>query len=297
MEIINIETGPGIERRLSEYQGIALTDNISDMECITESETLLLQGVCMVYVESGKASFSIAGQEERVEAGELICINFGQRISDILYSSGMQFRAFFLNLEFLNSLVTRLNIGWNLRSDMMQMTHLKIQLEEKEAKNVLIYYDLLDDKRQQTRHQQQGIDALCDAFGYEMLDLLEKRNLLGPQAQLQKNSDRSAMQQHFDRFMTLLMNDGPIERKVNWYASQLCITPKYLNMICQSIMQQSPSDLIEKELSQRAIQMLRESTLSIKEISQQLGFNNQSHFGTFMRRDTGKSPQQIRCTT
>jgi len=293
MEIININTGQGLNRRLTEYQGIALTHNVSDMECITDNE-ILLQGIIIVYIKEGKASFCLANQDVRVESGEMIFLNFGQRISDILHSSNMQFHAFFLSPEFMNTIATRMNLGWNIRNDMMQTPYLIIQLEEEEGKIISTYYDLLDRKRQQTLHQQQGIDSLCDAFGYEILDLMEKRGLLVPKVQPQVNNERSAMQQHFDSFMTLLMSNNHIERKVSWYASQLCITPKYLNVICQSIVGQSPSDLIEKELSQRAFQMLIESNLSIKEISLQLGFNNQSHFGTFMRRLTGKSPQQIR---
>lgn len=297
MEIINIESGNGISRRLTEYQGIALTNNMSDLDCITEDE-LLLQGNCLVYVQAGKASFSLTHQEVRVEAGEMIFLNYGQRISDILYSSSLQFQAFFLSPEFMNSIATRLNIAWSIRNDMMQTPYLKIQLSDDEAKIISTYYDLLDRKRQQTRHQQQGIDALCAAFGFEILDLLEKRRVFDPKTHSHSaTNEHGAMRKHFDSFMTLLMNSNQVERKVNWYAAQLCITPKYLNMICQSTVGQSPSALIEKELSQRAIQMLIDSSVSIKEISQQLGFNNQSHFGTFMRRVAGKSPQQIRAKT
>jgi len=176
---------------------------------------------------------------------------------------------------------------------MMSTPYLKISVSEEEMLTLCLYYDLLDKKRQQTSHQQEGIDALCDAFGYEMLDIIEHHGLLSHPDQPDA-IEYSAIQQHFNRFMQLLVDSKHIERKVNWYATQLCITPKYLNTICQQVAQQTPSSIIERELTERAIQLLKENKLSIKQISSQMGFNNQSHFGTFLRRTTGKSPQQIR---
>lgn len=293
MEIVNIKSGKGVERCLNDQMGIALTHNIADLEDFTASD-VQIEGFVMAYIEEGKAQFNIGGEECRTESGEIILINNGQQISDIMVSSKMIFCAFFLNPEFMLSLASRLTLNWSLRTDMMQFKFMKIKINEHEARNIRLYYDLLDSKRQQTRHQQEGIDALCRAFGYEMLDLMERHEIIARGEQREQVCDHSAMQLHFNKFMELLVERQEIEHKVNWYATQLCITPKYLNMICQKLAQKSPSTIIDEEITQRALRLLRESQYSIKQISQQLGFNNQSHFGTFMRHSIGKSPQQIR---
>ncbi len=44
----------------------------------------------------------------------------------------------------------------------------------------------------------------------------------------------------------------------------------------------------------KAKSLLRASTLSVQEISDRLGFQNQSHFGTFFRRAVGVSPKAFR---
>jgi len=293
MEIINIESNKGTERRLSTQQGIALTRHLADLEGVEGG--VLLNGMAIFYLEAGKIQFQISDRELRVGAGQLVFCNYQQQITDILYSTDLQFRAFFISVDFMLTLASRLNLNMNLMSGMMQFDTVILEISAAEAHNICLYYDLLDSKRQQTRHQQQSIDTLCEAFGYEMLDLMERHHLMSHTGEpLEPFSEYSTMQQHMNRFMQLLVNGNPIERKVNWYASQLCITPKYLTVICRKLMQKTPSSIIEREVTQRALHMLRESSLSIKEISQRLGFSNQSHFGTFIRHTTGKSPQQIR---
>jgi len=292
MEIISIDSHVADPHRLSKGMGIALTRDNSGLEELT-NEGVLVEGLCLVMIETGKANMRINETTVEMQASEMLFLNYRQSISDIMISANIQFRAFFLNMEYTQSLITSLNLNWNMRSDMMRTPFLKVSLAEEELQTLCIYYDLLDKKRLQTRHQEEGINALCSAFGYEILDIMERHNLIsynGPSSA----SEYSAIQQHFNRFMELLIDGAHIERKVNWYATQLCITPKYLNTVCQTVSQQSPSSIIERELTERAVKLLKENKLSIKQISSQMGFNNQSHFGSFLRRTTGKSPQQLR---
>jgi AraC-like DNA-binding protein len=44
----------------------------------------------------------------------------------------------------------------------------------------------------------------------------------------------------------------------------------------------------------QAKSLLRSTTLSVQEISDRLGFQNQSHFGTFFKRHTDLSPKAFR---
>ncbi|MBQ0049905.1 MAG: AraC family transcriptional regulator [Bacteroidales bacterium] len=293
MEIISIESSKGAERRLSAQHGIALTQNPADLEDV--GDEILLNGLCIFYLERGKVQFTISGKEQKIESGQLVTCNYRQRISDFMFSADMKFRAFFTSVDFLLTLSSRMNLSMNIFGDMMQFNFEALKISDEEAHNICRYYDLLYSKRHASAYQQQSIDTLCEAFGYEMLDIMARHGRASHTGNpLQPSGEYSTMQQHMNRFMQLLVHTKPIEHKVNWYASQLCITPKYLNIICQQLMQQSPSTIIEREITQRALHMLRETSLSIKEISQQLGFNNQSHFGTFIRHTKGASPLQIR---
>lgn len=292
MEIIGIDKPIAGEARLSENLGIALTRDNSGLEELA-NEVLMLEGICLVLIENGKATFQINGKDETVMAGEMLFLNYQQSISDIMVSANMQFRAFLISREFLQTLIGRINLIWSLRGDLLKTSYIKISLSDEDIQTVCQYYDLLDKKRKKTAHQQQGIDSLCESFGYEMLDIIENNEAIQDIKKLDQ-TEYSSIQQHFNRFMQMLLASEQIGHKVNWYAEKLCITPKYLNIICQQSVQKSPSLLIEQELTNRALKLINENKLSIKQISEQLGFSSQSNFGTFLRRVTGKSPQQLR---
>lgn len=293
MKIINIDTSTVEQTRLSEQSGIALTRDTSYLTNLMNQE-FLVEGISLVLIESGCASFTIESDECHIEAGEIIIVNYGQSVKDMMVSPTFQFRAFFLSREFFESLLTRLELNWSLRSGIFFFSHLKYHPSEGEFHILCRYYDLLDSKRLQTRQQQLGIDALCEAFGYEILDQMEIHGYLSNNAAAVRQGIHDASHQHFEAFMNMLITDQVVDRMVSHYADRLNISSKYLNLICHQVTQLNPSELISRELLQRATKMLHDSSLSIKQISHQLGFTNQSHFGTFTRRMTGKSPLQLR---
>lgn len=57
----------------------------------------------------------------------------------------------------------------------------------------------------------------------------------------------------------------------------------------------SPSEIIRREQLRLAVRLLREGRLSIPEVMERAGFVSQSHFSTFIRRKTGRTPREIRC--
>lgn len=293
MKIINIDTGTVEQTRLSEQSGIALTRDTSYLTNLMNQE-FLVEGISLVLIESGCASFTIQSDECHIEAGEIIIVNYGQCVKNMMVSPTFQFRAFFLSREFFESLLTRLELNWSLRSGIFFFSHLKYHPSEDEFDILCRYYDLLDSKRLQTRQQQLGIDALCEAFGYEILDQMEIHGYLSNNTAAVRQGIHDASHQHFEAFMNMLITDQVVDRMVSHYADRLNISSKYLNLICHQVTQLNPSELISRELMQRATKMLHDSSLSIKQISHLLGFSNQSHFGTFTRRMTGKSPLQLR---
>lgn len=293
MKIINIDTGTVEQTRLSEQSGIALTRDSSYLTNLMNQE-FLVEGTSLVLIESGCVNFMIKDEECHIEAGEIIIVNYGQSVKNMMVSPTFQFRAFFLSREFFESLLTRLELNWSLRSGIFFFSHLKYHPSEGEFDILCRYYDLLDSKRLQTRQQQLGIDALCEAFGYEILDQMEIHGYLSNNTAAVRQGIHDASHQHFEAFMNMLITDQVVDRMVSHYADRLNISSKYLNLICHQVTQLNPSNLISRELMQRATKMLHDSSLSIKQISHLLGFTNQSHFGTFTRRMTGKSPLQLR---
>lgn len=105
-----------------------------------------------------------------------------------------------------------------------------------------------------------------------------------------ENSAKSRNEEYFERFMRLLAANYKQERSLAFYASELCITPKYLTTLIKRISGRSASAWIDSCVIMEAKNLLRYSSMSIQEIAYALNFSNQSFFGKYFKHQTGYSP-------
>ena len=74
----------------------------------------------------------------------------------------------------------------------------------------------------------------------------------------------------------------------------LCITSKYLSETVRTVSRRTPSDWIDSYVTRELRVMLRNSTMSIKQIADELNFANQSFMGKYFKEHVGMSPSQFR---
>ena len=84
------------------------------------------------------------------------------------------------------------------------------------------------------------------------------------------------------------------ERRVEYYAGRLCLSPKYLSTLSKEICGYTVQELIFKAIIQKSISLLQNTQKTIQEIADEFNFSNASHFGTFFKKQTGTSPQHYR---
>ena len=100
--------------------------------------------------------------------------------------------------------------------------------------------------------------------------------------------------EHYERFMQLLDRNFKNERKIGFYASELCITPKYLSTLVKKLSGKSAAEWINGLIIMEAKHLLRYSGTTIQEVSDNLNFPNQSFFTQYFRRETGITPSRYR---
>jgi AraC-like DNA-binding protein len=81
---------------------------------------------------------------------------------------------------------------------------------------------------------------------------------------------------------------------VEFYASEMGITPKYLSLILKKKSGRNASKLIDEAVVYEAKRLLKYSGLSIQEISNKLNFASQSFFGKYFKRRVGVSPSRYK---
>lgn len=99
------------------------------------------------------------------------------------------------------------------------------------------------------------------------------------------------------RFMNLVNSGLPgREREVAYYAERLNVTPRYLSDTIRRFSGQSASSLIVQTVIPILTDMLKNSNLTIGQISETLNFTSVSYFSRYCQKHIGMSPAAYRST-
>jgi AraC-like DNA-binding protein len=96
------------------------------------------------------------------------------------------------------------------------------------------------------------------------------------------------------KFRHLLSANYTHERKLDFYASHLHVTPKSLSAAIKKKTGRSAGRWINDTIILEAKVLLQNETLTVSQISETLNFSDQSVFGKFFRAATGMSPVEYR---
>lgn len=97
------------------------------------------------------------------------------------------------------------------------------------------------------------------------------------------------------RFIAMLeRGDYRKNREVTYYASELCIAPKYLSEISKSITGNSANWWINRFTVLDISRQLRDRSLSFVDISEMFNFSSPAYFSRYVQRYLGESPSEYR---
>jgi AraC-like DNA-binding protein len=96
------------------------------------------------------------------------------------------------------------------------------------------------------------------------------------------------------KFVDLLEENFLHERSVSFYAEKLNIHPNYLNSLIKKHSGLTAKESIQNRLLLETKYLLHSTTLSIKEISNKMGFADPNYFTVFFKRFESTSPMNYR---
>ena len=161
------------------------------------------------------------------------------------------------------------------------------QIDAPNMQTIMLYLDLVEElTRKETPNQQTTILHLIRSlvsflYGF-FTDSLSSQKPLSRAEELTR------------RFLSLVDQCCHEHHDIKWYADELHLTSTYVANVVKQVTGSTAGDCISEILIRKAKSLLLTSTLSVQQISDRLGFQNQSHFGTFFRRSVGVSPKAFR---
>jgi AraC-like DNA-binding protein len=117
----------------------------------------------------------------------------------------------------------------------------------------------------------------------------ERKKLEPDKASLQKTQNIT-----FWNFLKILEENFRRPEGVEFYAGQLYMSPRNLNLICRNILQKSVSELIETRKLIEAKNLLAHTGKTVSEIGFELGYNEKAYFTTVFKKKTGQTPTEFR---
>lgn len=177
-----------------------------------------------------------------------------------------------------------LDTVFSLSSYIAKHPHTQLSLDETQ---VMTQYLNLLKSRYEANAQAIIIRFILSAFTLELNRIFTVR----------EKSDRSKISRQEDilwKFLTLLKQYHKEERTVNFYADKMCISPKHLSSVIKQMSHKTAHEIIADFVTMTAKRLLKTTTMSIQEISDELNFANQSFFGKFFKQNTGQSPSAYR---
>lgn len=267
------------------YDGnIAIIDNISDL---TNVAPLYAKMNFIVICTKGRIQFDINDTPLILKEAQILLSAPYVILDNYLFSSDFECKILCLSDDVIHAMLGDHVNAWNI-SVHYQRTNV-IQLPREDQEQFVYYYELIKFKmqHQERRYGPLVMQAIVKALLVDILSLIES-----------KDSDATTGPSHgnkiFNDFLRLLASKDIKHRPVDEYASELNITPKYLTMLCTKVSGRPASEWIAQYTKEDIRYCLVHTDLSVKEIAAKLGFPNISFFGSYVRRQFGLSPTQLR---
>lgn len=245
--------------------------------------TFILVALCT----KGEIDYTVDTQPRHASANDIIIITDRHIIDNIRFSDDLDGLCMMVSVNFFYDIIHNINHLSTLL--LFANNHPVVGLSEKECDIFNSYFYLLKAKAADTdnHYRRDVVRTLMLAMLYDLSNVITRTS----SGQSERNISGSSL---FTRFLHLVETHFRNERRVGWYARQLCITPKHLSETIKSVSKRTPNEWIDSYVTLEMRILLKNSSKSIKEITQLLHFPNQSFMGKYFKEHVGMSPSQFR---
>lgn len=270
--------------RLSE-DDIMVFDIMSGMP---QKENFITQAYILLICYEGKASCRIGEKVHDLRKGDLFIGQPQLFVENAMTSLDFKCKGLLLSSNYIESLFFLGGKAWDAK--FIIKDNPVVHLSDEELEMAIQNNDFIRLKLESAKkmpHHKEIISYLLQSFIYEFYDTLV------PKLNLATYSYTSA-ENLFSRFMNMALEETPLHREVSFYADRLCITPKYLSVICKQTSGSTASTILNNLSIKHIKQQLRTSSKTVKQIANEAGFDNLSFFGKYVKRELGMSPREYR---
>ena len=286
MEIQNLKPRSGFDTiRLSDSDELVVMENFGSLP---QGEIRLEDHGIVVICTDGMAQFDYDGQQIQLHKNDLYLYMSHSVVTNFMSSSDFNCRQIWFSRGEL----------WNINKygevSLSDLPYLKrhpiMHLTEDDVKLLDDYFQLLC-RRMRDSSPVLYSNIVRSLVSTMMLEILSMMRRQEPENTVTTGVHRQRLANEFMRLVE--QSDGRI-RKVDDFANQLNITPKYLSTLLKETMNRRPSEMIHFYTLKAIEHRLRYTDMTMQEIANDLNFANASFFGKYFKEHAGMTPLDFR---
>lgn len=245
--------------------------------------TFILVALCT----RGECEFTVDTQRLKITQNDLVIISDRHIVDNFQASDDADGLLMIMSVGFFYEVMS--NVSDVSLLFCFARSHPVVRLKEDEVRLFTEYFCMLKGKMGEVdnRFRRDIVRTLILAMFYDLSNVIVR-------VQQGESRRQSRADVIFTRFIHLVEQHFRHERRVGWYAEQLCITPKYLSETVKSVSGRTPNEWVDSYVTLELRVMLKTTAKSIKEIAEEMNFPNQSFLGKFFREHVGVSPTVYR---
>ena len=225
--------------------------------------------------EKGKARFSINLKEFEVNTHDLVICSPGDLVQVTLLGDVHLVQSMMISSHFLKEMYISLNSFMPFFAS--QKDHPVFHLTDGEMEELKSYFLLIKETVGGDDYFRSDITKrLLAAYLYKLGSVLYRHY---PELQMEANKPIKREETLFKQFIKLVSENHRKERRVDFYAEQLFLSPKHFSTVIKKVSGKTAGQWIDEYVILEAKTLLKYSAMSIQEISYYMNFPNPSFFG------------------
>ena len=263
---------------------LLLTERINEAPMPTEPRRMnfILIGLCI----KGEVMYQLDTQKQVIKPGDILIVSDRHVVDSYQHSEDMEGLCIMMSVHFFREIIQNVSDVSSLF--LFSRQHPVMSLEQREIETFKEYFQVIKQKiaDKGNHFRKDLIKTLLLAMFYDLSNIIYRV----------QNNDKPQSQADFifTHYIKLVEKNFRQERRVGWYAQQLNITPKHLSETVKSVSRRTPNEWIDDYVTLELRVLLKNSAKTIKEITQELNFPNQSFLGKFFKEHVGMSPSKYR---
>lgn len=245
----------------------------------------------VAFCKAGRIQWNLNGEEIRFSSNQLLVCPPNTTFEGFMMSPDFEFKAILLSNRMLQSFLRE---KMNLWTEVLYIHKMHvITFDEDDMQIYVRFYEMMQGimgSEKQNEYKTEVVHSLLRGAFLYLCGLL--KSLRRTDDSIQSRINRSL--NIFHQFLDILNNSPVKHHPVEWYASKLCVSPKYLSTICKNNSGKSANDWIRDQEIEDIRYYLKQTDLTMTQIADQLGFPNPSFFGKFVKEHFGMTPIQFR---